>query len=167
MEIVLTPPLSTVITKLAKEHGKDVYNFLVDIISEKIDPKTRIDIYIMLFKKLLTEAEKLEAQGDTVQASEKYWGAIAALLDIIGEKKKKPHYTHRDYWEIMNMIIDEMKDESLAELFALAEKLHSNFYHDFIPRHQFKIYSRKIKILIKKLISYVERLGIKIYEQEK
>jgi len=32
--------LSTVIAKLAKEHGKDVYNFLVDIISEKIDPKT-------------------------------------------------------------------------------------------------------------------------------
>lgn len=40
---------------------------------------------------------------------------------MVGEKKNRPHYTHRDYWEIMNIIIDETKDDSFTELFALAE----------------------------------------------
>jgi len=130
--------------------------------SEKVDPEKRIQIYLALYIKFIREAKEFEEKGDLVQASEKYWGAVTALLNIVGEKKGIPHYTHRDYWEIMNHIIDETKDEALTELFALAEKLHANFYHSFIPEHQFAIYSKKIKMLIEKLLRYLETIGVKV-----
>ncbi|MEX0568179.1 MAG: PaREP1 family protein, partial [Candidatus Njordarchaeota archaeon] len=144
---------------------KDVDVFIAELLSEKVDPKDRIKIYLALYTKFIREAEEFEKKKDFVQASEKYWGAITALLNIVGVEKNMPHYTHRDYWEIMNIIIDEMKDESLTELFALAEKLHANFYHNFIPEHQFTIYSKKARTLIMKLIEYLKKLGINIPEK--
>ncbi len=162
LEIVITEPLSTVLMDLARNAGKDVDVFIAELLSERVDPEDRIRIYLALYAKFIREAEELERKKDFVQASEKYWGAITALLNIVGIEKNMPHYTHRDYWEIMNMIIDETKDESLAELFALAEKLHANFYHDFIPEHQFAIYSKKARILLRKLIEYLKEIGINI-----
>jgi len=100
-----------------------------------MDLEKRIEVYLALYVKFIGKARKFEKEGDLVQASEKYWDAITALLNVIGEKKNMPHFTHRDYWEIMNQIIDDTGDETLTELFALAEKLHANFHHDFIPEH--------------------------------
>jgi len=165
LEITIAAPLSTVLIDLARNAGKDVYAYLAELLSEKVDPERRIEIYLALYRKYIKEAKELEEEGDYAQASEKYWGAVTALLNIIGEKKGMPHYTHRDYWEIMNTVIDETKDEALAELFALAEKLHANFYHNFIPKHQFAIYSKRVKILIEKLTAYLRKIDIIITEK--
>jgi len=160
--IVIEPPLSEILIKLSSETGKNVETFIVDLLQEKLDPDTRIRVYIALFKKFLKEARKFEASGDTVQASEKYWGAISSLLNIVGELKSLPHYKHSDYWRIMNVIIDETNDREFVRLFAVAEKLHANFYHNFIPKHQFSLYSEEIQKLVEKIIKYLKAHGLKI-----
>lgn len=162
MEIIIDEPLSKIILRLAKNSDKDIYMLLSDLVAERLDPDERISIYIALYRKFFDEAKKLEDEGDIVQASEKLWGSVTALLNIVGEKKRMPHYTHRDYWEIMNKIFDDTKDDELLELFALAEKLHANFYHDFIPKHQFPTYSKKLEVLLEKLKKYIKELGVDV-----
>ena len=157
LEITIGEPLSSLIVELARSAGKDVDVYLMEVLSQNMDPEKKIKMYLALCVKFMGEARRLEGEGDFVQASEKYWGAITALLNIIGEKKNMPHFTHRDYWEIMNQIIDDTRDEALTELFALAEKLHANFSHNFIPEHQFSIYSKKVK--------YIQKLGVKVPEK--
>lgn len=38
-------------------------------------------------EKYLLDAEELYAKGDLVQAGEKYWGAVTALLSAIAERR--------------------------------------------------------------------------------
>jgi len=49
----------------------------------KLDPQERAGVYLRLAEKYLAEAEELYARGDLVQAGEKYWGAVVALLSAV------------------------------------------------------------------------------------
>jgi len=50
-----------------------------------IDPAAKAEAYLELHEKYFAEAEELYAKGDLLQADEKCWGAVAALLKAIGE----------------------------------------------------------------------------------
>jgi len=56
---------------------------LVDTVLRKLDPQERAGLYLRLAEKHLAEAEELYARGDLVQAGEKYWGAVVALLSAV------------------------------------------------------------------------------------
>ncbi|RLI37896.1 hypothetical protein DRO60_04090 [Candidatus Bathyarchaeota archaeon] len=64
--------------------------------------------------------------------------AICALLNAIGELKELPHYSHRDYVDIVKALVRETGDRELVRLFASAERLHANFYHAFLSRPSFE-----------------------------
>jgi len=165
VQLILKEPIASVLINLARKLNMDVETLILKLVEKELDPSERIKVYIYLFKKYLKEAEEYKNKGDIVQSSEKLWGAVTSLLNIIGEVKKVPHYTHRDYWEIMNIIVRETNDYELNELLALAEKLHANFYHNFIPSDLFEMYARRINVLIKKLLKYISKLGVRIDAQ--
>ncbi len=62
-----------------------------------------------------------------MQAGEKYWGAVTALLNAIAELRGWEHYSHRDYAVIIERLADELSDDELRALFDSVEKLHANF----------------------------------------
>ena len=115
--------------RLAAKRGKPLEILAAELLAQPLDPKTRIKTYLNLYRKYLREAEELYRKGDHIQAGEKLWGAIAALLNTIGELEDKPHYQHSDYWEIIEDLVRETGDPEYSTLFTLAEKLHAN-YHD-------------------------------------
>jgi len=162
MSLIISPPLSKILTELARKQGIPVDLFLAKIAEKDLDPNTRIKMYLEIFERLLKEVEEYERKGDLIQASEKYWEAICALLNIIGEIKGMPHYRHSDYWEIIEEIISETRDRDIARFFSVAERLHANFYHNFIRKENFHIYSSDVKALIKKLKNYIKSKGIQI-----
>jgi len=123
-----------------------------------MDPEDRIKVYIDLFRKFLDEAQKYAEMGDIVQASEKYWGAITSLLNIIGELRNMPHYRHSDYWEIIETIAMEL-DKEVIDLYGIAERLHANFYHNFIKKENFQYYRKRVEKLINTLKDYIKNLG--------
>jgi len=48
-----------------------------------------------------------------------------------------PHYTHRDLWEIVEVLVEETGNPEYSTLFSIAEKLHANFYHNFLKKPSF------------------------------
>ncbi|AET33194.1 PaREP1 family protein [Pyrobaculum ferrireducens] len=119
---------------MAEERGSSVEELVIDALTRQLDPDVRVKIYLELHEKYLKEAEELYAKGDLAQSGEKYWGAVAALLNAVAEKRGWRHYSHRDYAEIIERLSEELR-EPLGRLFACCERLHSN--HSFLTRVNF------------------------------
>ena len=147
MSLVISPPVAEAILKAAR--GRDVEEFLLSLVVEKLDPPERIQTYLALHEKYLREAEELYAKGDLLQAGEKYWGAVTALLNAIAEKRGLPHHSHRDYAALIEKLYDETEDEELLKGFALAERLHAN--HNFLEKKSFEVHRREALKLVEKL----------------
>ena len=131
--------------------GKDPATMAIESILKSLDPKSRIEIYMKLYERYLKDAEELTAKGDFVQASEKYWGAVTAILNAIGEIRGWDHYTHRDYNVIIENLYEETGDKDLLADFSIVERLHSNFYHNFMRKSAFEYHRERVLRLIEKL----------------
>ncbi|MHA1595420.1 MAG: PaREP1 family protein [Candidatus Baldrarchaeia archaeon] len=139
-----------ILLEIARIRGKSIEEIIVESVIEDLDPRTRIEVYLKLHEKFLREAEDFYAKGDLVQAGEKYWGAATALINAIGEKRGWKHYSHRDYAEIIERLSEELK-EPLGRLFASVERLHANYYHNFLTKTNFEAHREDALKLITKL----------------
>ncbi|MDT7971178.1 MAG: PaREP1 family protein [Vulcanisaeta sp.] len=119
------------------------------------DPKKNVSVYLELHEKFLKEAEEEYAKGDLVQASEKLWGSVASLLNAIAEVRGWEHSSHRDYQIIVENLFKETGDRELSICFDAAEKLHANFYHNFLSKDGFEARRDCVFKLINKLKEFV------------
>ena len=131
--------------------GGDVDEYVLKLIAEKADPPIRIEAYLRLHEKYLKEAEELYSKGDLLQAGEKYWGAVAALIDAIAEKRGWEHYSHRDYNIVIRRLYEETGDRELIIGFGMAERLHANFYHNYMGPKDFQVHREAVLALVEKL----------------
>jgi len=83
----------------------------------------------------------------------------------VGELRNMDHYKHSDYREIMEAISAETEDEDLLKLFAVAEKMHASYYHNFIRKKNFPSYTRGVEELIRRLIKYIGAMDRKTAEE--
>ncbi|MEM0484894.1 PaREP1 family protein [Pyrobaculum aerophilum] len=149
MSLVISSPVAEVLRKAAG--GRDVEEFLLELVASRLDPSERIDVYLALHEKYLREAESLYEIGDLAQAGEKYWGAVTALLNAIAEKRGMPHYSHRDYAVIIEALYEESGDVEIVMEFRMAEALHANFYHNYMRRKSFELHREAVLKLVEKL----------------
>ena len=149
VSVALPPTIVKVLEELAG--GRDVGLFIADLIAGRLDPSRRVEVYLKLSEDYLRSGEELYSKGDLTQAGEKYWGAVAALLNAIGELRGWDHYSHRDYDVIIDKLYEETHDKSLLIDFSMAERLHANFYHGFMSREVFDAHRQAILELIEKL----------------
>ena len=130
---------------------RDPELFLADLLVERLDPPQRLELYVKLHEKYMAEAEELYSKGDLLQAGEKYWGAVAALLNAIAEKRGMPHYSHRDYNIVVRRLYEETGDPELIIGFRVAEGLHANFYHNYMGPKDFQVHREAVLTLVEKL----------------
>ena len=80
----------------------------------------------------LEHSDREFAAGDTMQGSEKLWGAASHAVTAIAKRRGWRHgkYNHRA--AAVNRLAEECDDPSLPLAFGLARKFHANFYYDFI-----------------------------------
>ena len=84
----------------------------------------------------LTAADREFTAGDHLQASEKLWGAASHALIAVAQQRNLPHGSHRALKKAAQLLVDETGDGTLHAGFAVAEKFHANFYHDFMEDFQ-------------------------------
>lgn len=156
MALTLPPTLIELLKELA--NGRDIEEFIADLIAERLDPPRRVELYLKLHEDYLREAEDLYSRGDLTQAGEKYWGAVTALLNAIGELRNWDHYSHRDYNVIIGRLYKETNDKSILVNFRMVEGLHTNFYHNFMSREEFEIHRQTALDFIERLKAIVKEL---------
>jgi hypothetical protein len=107
--------------------------------------------YMALNGKYLEDADKLLAEGDYVQASEKYWGAVAEMVKAIAEQRGWRHHSHRELREAVSRLADEMSDREVRRLFSIAESLHANFYEDWMQPEDVRTHADDAHAFVEKL----------------
>lgn len=109
--------------------------------------------YLRLNEKYLSEAEKLLAEGDYSQASEKFWGALVDIVKAVAAKGGIELGTHRDISRFISQLAKENPSWNLTQPFMIASALHTNFYEDHLEPNQVKVGSEIVKDMIAKLKS--------------
>lgn len=83
--------ITKIVKELAARRGVPLEQSILDVVARELDPAERAGAYLKLFEKHLADAEELYKKGDLVQAGEKYWGAVVALLSAVAERRGLPH----------------------------------------------------------------------------
>jgi len=145
------------ISEESRKRGMSPELFLADLIVQRLDPKERVSVYLKLHEAFLRGAEEEYARGDLVQASEKLWGSVASLLNAIAEVRGWEHYSHRDYDVIVQNLYEETSDKELVLYFGMAERLHANFYNNFMSKEVFELHRDYVLKLINKLKEFIKQ----------
>ena len=72
------------------------------------------------------------ASGDSLQASEKGWGATAHAIKAIAEGRGWRHRSHADLFRVVRRLSDEVAQPDIYDLFRVAGGLHINFYEGWL-----------------------------------
>jgi len=111
----------------------------------------RQEHYQMLNGKYLLDSERLLADGDYPQASEKLWGAAAEMVKAVAEARGWRHYSHLELREAVQRLARETGDDELRRLFAVMESLHANFYENWMDGATVEVHANDARRLIEKL----------------
>lgn len=107
--------------------------------------------YRELSAEYLSHARELLAEGDLTQASEKAWGAASVLVKAAAESRGWAHQGHRQLWQAVERLAEEIGDEEMRNQFGLAGALHTNYYEAWLSREMVERYLAVVERLVGKL----------------
>jgi len=152
------------IDELSKETGWSVKDIMDEIKDLDKEPSTSVDKYQKLFEKYFNEALELKEKGEYIQAGEKLWGAVTALIKLYASKRNITvmHWSHGKLFQFIKNNIDKkpirLSDgseisprETFYELLIEARALHDNFYEGDLPDDAFKMIFNKVVRLMEKV----------------
>ena len=88
--------------------------------------------HLQTAREFLGDADREFAAGDTLQGSEKMWGAASHAIIAVAQARGWQFGTHRVMINAARRIADEQDDGNLRAGLVAAQLFHSNFYHDHI-----------------------------------
>ena len=97
------------------------------------------DRYFQLSQRFLKHAQEQLELGNTLQASEKTYGAVAHAVKSYGELRGWNHSNHHRVGLILDQLRDEENDPRLTEAFDAVVSLHNNYFEyeiDASPRQR-------------------------------
>ena len=86
------------------------------------------DRYAKLSRLKLWEAQQELNRGDTMQASEKAYGAVSCAAKAYGEKRGWNHYNHHRVGLILEQLREEWQEPFLVTAHSSVKALHDNFF---------------------------------------
>ena len=89
--------------------------------------------------------------GDTRQASEKLWGSAAQALKSLAERRGWRHGAHGEFYKILRRLRNEMDVEELAQQFAFASELHTNFYENWLDETEIRERSVHVRDFVERI----------------
>ena len=91
-----------------------------------------IQEHISLAHRFLEDAEREFDAGDELQGCEKLWGAACQSLMAVAKQRRWRSGKSNNRADVVERLAAELQEPSLEGDFTAAEKLHANFYHDFM-----------------------------------
>ena len=88
--------------------------------------------HLEVSREFLIHAREQLDLGDSLQASEKGWGAAAHAVKAVAESRGWRHRSHRNLFEVIDRIATRTDRPEVIELFGVANALHQNFYEGWM-----------------------------------
>ena len=93
-------------------------------------PNEESEKYAELSRRYIERADEYLRAGDSVQASEKGWGAVAEAVKSIAEQRGWNHWGHHLLNDVAFQLSEEWNRPDVLSMYDTVEKLHINFYED-------------------------------------
>lgn len=99
---------------------------------------------------LAVSAEEF-AEGKTMQASEKLWGAAAHAVMSIAQQRGWRYGKHHHLADCVNRLYEETGDAEIRAGFGIARQFHANFYHDFLEDYEIEMFRPPVAAFVNRL----------------
>ena len=155
--IVLRGQLARRVREEAKRLGVSVDEYLVEILSQGLDPRDRALEYIGAAKSLVDAAREELGKGNVRQAAEKLWGAAALAIKAYAYQRDGRRLTsHAELWEYMRLMAKEV-GSWVREAWMYASGMHTCFYEGWCAGEDVEDSLGPIEKLVKEVASLVKK----------
>ena len=109
-QLVLKGPIAKKLEEEARKHDMTPEEYLLELLTQDLDPPEKAKEYIKASKELLEEAKEELQKGNVRQAAEKVWGSAALAVKAYAYwKEGKRLSSHGELWEIGFMMHGQMQ----------------------------------------------------------
>jgi HEPN domain-containing protein len=137
----------------AEKLGLSLEEYIIELVTQGLDPKDRAREYVEAAKELLEEARGELERGSVRQAAEKVWGAAALSIKAYASWREGRRLTsHRELWDYSRKLMEEL-GEWVYDAWMAANGMHTCFYEGWCTeRHVEEAIKR-----VGRLVEEVER----------
>ncbi len=155
--IVVRGRLARRVREEAERLGVSVDEYLVEVLSQGLDPRDRAVEYVEAARELLEEARWELGRGNVRQAAEKVWGAGALAVKAYALWRDGRRLTsHRELWEYMRLMTREI-GPWIREAWMYANSMHICFYEDWCTREDVEDAYKRVEKLVSEVASKVKK----------
>ena len=107
-------------------------------------------------RRFLVAADAELASGDVLQGCEKLWGAASHAVIAMAQRRRWRYGSHGAIRASVRALANEIGDDALMNDFKAAEKLHANFYHGFMERHQIDESRARVHNFVNRILALID-----------
>ena len=149
--IVIRGRLARRLREEAVRRGLSVEEYLVEILSQELDPKGRAREYVEAALDLLDEAREEFVRGNVRQAAEKLWSAAALTVKAYAHLREgKRPTSHGELWEWKRRLEDDL-GEWVSDAWAQANAMHTCFYEGWCNEKDVAAAMKRVERLAKEV----------------
>ncbi len=115
--------------------------------------------HLQTARDFLADSDREFAAGESLQGSEKLWGAAAHAVMAAAQQRGWPCGKHGNLKTAAGRLAEETGDSLFREGFTNAEKFHANFYHDFMEDFQLAADRPVVHDFVTRLLALIEAAG--------
>ncbi len=149
--IVIRGRLADRVRREAERLGLSVDEYLVELLTQDLDPPGRAREYIEAARGLLEQAREELERGDARQAAEKLWGAAALAVKAYAYwREGRRLSSHRELWEYMRAMTKDI-GPWVREAWMYATSMHVCFYEGWCTEEDVRDALEKIRRLVEEV----------------
>ena len=154
--IILRGRIAKRVREEAEKLGVSVDEYVVELLSQSLDPRDRAREYVEVANDLLEEAGEELEKGNIRQAAEKLWGAAALAVKAYAYwREGRRLSSHGELWEYKRRLEEELGDW-VSDAWAQANAMHTCFYEAWCAEKDVKNAYKRVEKLVKEVASLVE-----------
>jgi len=139
----------------AAKQGLGAEEYLLDLLTQDMDPKDRAREYLEASQELLSEAREELEKGNVRQAADKVWGAAALAVKAYAFWKEGRRLTsHGELWEYKSIMAEEL-GRWVKESWFAASSMHTCFYEGWCDGGDVEEALRAVERLVKAVAAKV------------
>ena len=120
----------------------------------------RAEEHVQAARDLLVKSDLHFAGGDRLQGSETLWGAAAHAVLAVSRTRRWRLSSHGRLKENADRLSSELAESDISDHFQVAEKFHSNFYHDYLEEFRITRDRPLVHRFVDRVLSLPELRGL-------